>query len=69
MRYRREDTQLTLFGIAARGFYKTEPRIHPTQCTHMLEWLIFSGDFQMSETRRIVRQIPTFVCSRGHLPL
>lgn len=83
MWYHREDTQLILCGITAKGFHKTEPRIHPTklsipleltldvyvttQCTHMLEWHIFSGDFQMSETRRIERQIPTFVCSRGHL--
>lgn len=81
MWHHREDTQLILCGITARGFCKTEPQSHPTklsipleltldvyvitQWMHRLEWHIFSGDLQMSETRRIVRQTPTFDCSRG----
>lgn len=74
---------MILCGITARGFYKTESFIHPTelpillelppdvyittQCTHVPEWHYLSGDFQVSETRRTVRQTATFVCSWRHL--
>lgn len=41
------------------------------KCKHVLEWHMFSGDFQMSETRRIVRQTPTLsmVVDQSHTAL